>query len=166
MSQQINGSNENEPPISPSIPTHQKIYLYVLRHTTIEEKFKIKAYFNNDIKFTFTRLESVDDKAANSPYIYRAELDLAIDSQRRLFYSDSLGLLPIRHYRLRLSRKIFNTDTTYRDYNDEKDRYIDNPYLISYYFIFDVDFARNVLDSPPGKNRLGRFLIHKMFFFF
>ncbi len=141
---------ENDPTIGQLITTRQKIYLYVLRHTTAEEKFKIKAYFDNDVKVTFTRLESVDDKATSCPYIYRAELDLVIDSQRRLFYNDPIGLLPIQHYRLRLSRKLFSSDSTYRDYNDEKDRNIDNPYLHSYYFIFDVDFARNFVDSPPG----------------
>jgi hypothetical protein len=154
MSIQTHGSNENDPPISPSMLTRQKIYLYVLRHTTIEEKFKIRAYFNNDIKFTFTRIETVDDKAPNSPYIYRAEVDVVLDNQRHLLCNTQIGLLPIQYYRIRLSRKIFNTDTTYRDYNDEKDRYIDTPYSISHYFIFDVDFARNLVDSPPGKNRL------------
>ena len=156
MSLQSNGASESDSPIQ----TRQRIYLYVLRHTTTDEKFKIKAYFENDVKFTFTRLEPVDEKASSSPYIYRAELDLAIDSQRRLVFMDQQGSLPIRYYRLRLSRKIFSMDTTYRDYNDEKERVIDNPCAVSYYFLFDVDFARNRLDSPPGKHEFPGFLLN------
>jgi hypothetical protein len=124
----------------------------VLRNTTTEEKFKIKAYFNNDIKYTFIRMDSVDEKATTTPYIYRAELDFIIDNQSRLFYNHPNGLLPIQYYRLRLSRKLFNMDSTYRDYNDEKDRYINNSHSTTHYFLFDVDFAKNLVDSPPGKN--------------
>jgi len=154
MSQKSNGTNEIETRIITSMPMHQKIYLYILRNTTIDDKFKIKAYFNNDIKYTFSRNALVDENSTNNPYIYCAELDLIINNQGHLFYNHPNGLLPIQNYRLRLSRKILNTDTTFRDYNDEKDRYIDNPYSTAHYFIFDVDFAKNLVDSPPGKNLL------------
>jgi len=152
MSQKTSGGKEISVRHTSSMPMHQKIYLYILRNTTIDDKFKIKAYFSNDIKYTFIRNGLIDENATNSPYIYRAELDLVIDNQGRLFYNHQNGLLPMQHYRLRLSRKIFNTDTTFRDYNDDKDRYINNPHSIAHYFIFDVDFAKNLVDSAPGKN--------------
>jgi hypothetical protein len=141
--------------ISPK-PIQQKIYLYVLRNTTAEEKFKIKAYLNNDIKYNFERLEAFDEKLAINPYIYRAEVDLIIDPQDRLCVSLPYGLLQILNYRLRLSRKILQSDKTFRDYNDDKDRLIENPRSIAHYFLFDVNFARNLVDGPPGKNLFKR----------
>jgi len=152
MSQKTSGGKEISVRHTSSMPMHQKIYLYVLRNTTIDEKFKIKAYFENDIKYTFTRMEPIDEKSTNSPYIYRAELDLNINNQGRLYFNHENGPLLIEYYRLRLSRKIFKTDTTFRDYNDDTERRINNPHSTVHYFLFDVDFTRNLVDSPPGKN--------------
>lgn len=152
MAEQPPDTNQIEVRTIGPMVNHQKIYLYVLRNTSIEEKFKIKAYFNNDIKYTFNRIETVEEKSTHNPYIYRAELDLIIDNQNRLYFNHYNGLLPISYYRLRLSRKIFNTETTFRDYNDDKDRYINSPFTAGHYFIFDVDFIKNLVDSPPGYN--------------
>jgi hypothetical protein len=148
MSEEINGVELQT--ISP-MPVYRKIYLYTLRNTTADEKFKIKAYFNNDIKYTFNRAEAFDEKVPISPYIYRAELDLICDHQNQLCINHQNVLVPIQNYRLRLSRKIPQTDRTFRDYNDDKDRCIDNPHPIAHFFLFDVNFARNFVDGPPGK---------------
>jgi hypothetical protein len=165
MSQKTNNTNEMELRIHSPMQIRQKFYLYILRYTTTDEKFKIKAYINNDIKYTFQRMDPVDERSTNSPYIYRADLDLIIDNQGRLFCPLQEGLLPIEYYQLRLSRKIFNTDTTFRDYNDEKSRSIDKPYSTTHYFIFDVDFTKNLVDSPPGKNLFLQKYIKKSNFF-
>ncbi|CAF4430977.1 unnamed protein product [Rotaria sp. Silwood2] len=132
--------------------TSRTIYFYILRNTTVDEKFKIKAYFNNDIKYTFNRAEVFDEKKNNSPYIYCLELNLIIDDQDRLYINYQNGLVPIEHYRLRLSRKIPQTDRTFRDYNDDTFRYIDNARFTKHYFLFDVNFAKNFVDGPPGEN--------------
>lgn len=129
----------------------RKVYLYILRSTGSDDKFKIKAYFNNDVKRTFTRIEGFDEQKPHSPYIYRVELDFTIDDQNRLFIKDNGEELMVKDYRLQLSRKIIMSDKTYRDYNDEKDRYIEDPRHIEHYFLFDVNFSKNLLDSPPGE---------------
>ena len=149
MSDETNGDTHSQ--VTTLMPMERKVYLYVLRSTTAEEKFKIKAYFSSDIKYTFNRDEAYDDKAVISPYVYRTELDLNIDNQDRLSVRLSNGSFPIQTYRLRLSRKILQTDKTFRDYNDDKDRYLDNPRSIVHHFLFDVNFARNLVDGPPGK---------------
>lgn len=152
MSEKPPDTNDVETRINIPVTKNQKIYLYILRYTSNEDKFKIKAYFNNDFKYTFNRLEAIDEKATRSPYIYRADVDLILDNQNRLCFNGNNILIPVQYYRLRLSRKIFNTDTTFRDYNDEKDRYM-NSYTTSHYFLFDVDFMRNIVDGPPGKKK-------------
>jgi hypothetical protein len=154
MANANNSADDVDLQMNPQLSSIQrKIYLYILRNTTAEEKFKIKAYFNNDIKCTFNRVEPFDERVPISPYIYRTELDLIIDKQDRLFINLQNDLIPIQTYRLRLSRKILQTDKTFRDYNDDKDRYIEDPRSTVHYFLFDVNFARNLVDSPPGKNR-------------
>ena len=146
-------SKENNDVTNQPTLTQRKIYFYILRNTTIDEKFKIKAYINNDIKYTFTRVQTFDEKpSTTSPYIYFIEMDLIYDKQGHLFIRLPDGLLPIRNYRLCLSRKIPQTDKTFRDYNDDKDRYITNFDSTKHYFLFDVNFAKNFVDSPPGKN--------------
>ena len=131
----------------------RKIYFYILRNTTIDEKFKIKVYINDDIKYTFTRIETFDEQPSTTrSYIYSVGLDLINDKQGHLFISLPEGLLPIRNYQLRLSRKFLQLDTTFRDYDDDKDRYITNFDSTTHYFLFDVNFAKNFVDSPPGRN--------------
>ena len=156
MSNTTNNVNDIDLQVISPLPMQRKINLYVLRNTTADDKFKIKAYFNNDIKCTFNRIETFDEKVPISPYIYRAELDLIIDKHDRLFVILQNGSVPIQNYRLRLSRKIPQTDTTFRDYSDDKDRCIENPRSTVHYFIFDVNFARNLVDGPPGKNLFKR----------
>ncbi|CAF1080280.1 unnamed protein product [Adineta steineri] len=126
--------------------------IYLLRCTTAEEKYKIKCYVNNDVKFNFNRDKAFDEKGSMSPYIYKAEVDLIINKQDHLFLKLQNGSLPIQNYRLRLSRRIPQTEKTYRDYNDDKERYFDNPRSTQHYFLFDVNFARNFADGPPGTN--------------
>ncbi|CAF4423902.1 unnamed protein product, partial [Adineta steineri] len=104
---QVNSSNLIE----------QKMNIYILRCTTAEEKYKIKCYLNNDVKFNFNRDQAFDENESISPYIYKAELDLIINTKDHLLLKAQNGLLPIKNYRLRLSRKLFQTDKTYRDYN-------------------------------------------------
>ncbi|CAF3343766.1 unnamed protein product [Rotaria socialis] len=144
-------NNANENNIIPK-QTNRKIYFYILRNTTPDEKFKVKAYFNNDVKHTFHRAPGFDEQKQNSPYIYLLELDVIIDDQERLYIVDQNEQLQVQSFRLRLSRKIPQTDKTFRDYNDDKDRFIDNPRHNKHYFLFDVNFAKNLLDSPPGEN--------------
>ena len=149
MSQIATSPEPANPPSS--VPTRQKIYLYILRYASIEENFKIKAYFENDIKFTFNRLDIIDPKSKTSPTIYCAELDLAVDQDGTLYFHHPHGAYPIQNYRLRLSRKLASMETTFRDYNDARERTIDNPFRINHYFLFDVEFAdRMLVDSPPG----------------
>ncbi|CAF3395094.1 unnamed protein product [Rotaria sp. Silwood1] len=152
MSKETNSGNDiNQQIINPKL-TSQTIYFYILRNTTVDEKFKIKAYFNNDIKYTFNRAEIFDEKKNNSPYIYCFELDLIIDEQDHLYIHYQNDLLPIENYRLRLSRKIPQIDRTFRDYNDDTFRSIDSPRSTKHYFLFNVNFAKNFVDSPPGEN--------------
>jgi hypothetical protein len=154
MSKEINGINDVElQPVAPA-PVHRKIHLYILRNTTADEKFKIKAYINNDVKYTFNRSEAFDEKVSISPYIYSTEIDLITNNQGHLCVNYQNNLLPIHFYRLCLSRKIPQTDRTFRDYNDEKDRYVGNPSPVAHFFLFDVNFARNFVDGPPGKTLL------------
>lgn len=149
----MTSSLDDEDSLPVGMLTKQKIYLYVQRYGSNEENFKIRALFDNEIKFTFHRLEIIDPRSKTSPFIYRAELDINIDEKHRVFVNDSHGLLPVRHYRLRLSRKLPGMDSTFRDYNDSKDRSISNAYQCGHYFVFDVEFAdRLVVDSPPGHN--------------
>ena len=146
----MTSSLEDDDPLPVEMLTRQKIYLYVQRYATVEENFKIRAYFENEIKFTFHRLEIIDPASKMSPFIYRAELDLGMDQNHRLYFNDSHGLIRIGNYRLRLSRKFAGLDSTFRDYNEAKTRSIA---LCGHYFIFDVEFAdRLVVDSPPGYN--------------
>jgi hypothetical protein len=158
-------SGVNDIELQPSSPTriHRKIYLYILRNTTVEEKFKIRINFHNDIRYNFNRIDTFDEKMATSPYIYRVDLDLFIDNQNRLFINYQNTLVPIKDYRLYLSRKIFKSDSTFRDYHDDKDRYIDNPHSITHYFLFDVNFSKNLVDSPPGKNLFCKIKIKLIF---
>ncbi|UJR36511.1 hypothetical protein I4U23_029232 [Adineta vaga] len=151
MSNETDGGAVQLPTLPPAWTT-QKVHLYILRNTTIDEKFKIKAYLNNDIKYTFHRIESFNGQEAVCPYIYRADIDLILDTQDRVYVKLENGRLPITYYRLRLSRKIPHSDTTYRDYIDEKDRVFDNPRSTVHYFLFDVHFAKNIVDAAPGHN--------------
>ncbi|CAF0809248.1 unnamed protein product [Rotaria sordida] len=152
MSKENNGVNNVDQQIINGKKTSRTIYFYILRNTTIDERFKIKAYFNNDIKCTFNRAEVFDEKKNNSPYIYCLELNITIDDQDCLFINHQNTLLPIENYRLCLSRKIPQTDRTFRDYNDDTIRYIKNPRSTKHYFLFDVNFVKNFVDGPPGEN--------------
>jgi hypothetical protein len=152
MSEENNDVKSVELPIIFPKVLHRTIYLYVLRNTSIDEKFKIKASFNNDIRCTFNRIEAFDEKKDISPYIYRLELNVTIDNDNRLYVNHQNAPVEIESYRLRLARKIPQTDRTFSDYKDEKDRYIDDPRSTTHYFLFDVNFSKNLVGSPTGKN--------------
>ncbi|CAF1549778.1 unnamed protein product, partial [Adineta ricciae] len=139
-------------PITISSFTKHSIHLYILRSTTIDETFKIRAFLNNEYKYTFRRIESFNEQERTGPYIYRADVDLYLDTQDRPHIKLENGQVPIFSYRIRLSRKIPHSDTTFRDYNDDKERTFENLRTTVHYFLFDVHFTKNIVDAAPGSN--------------
>lgn len=167
MSTDENVTNYTDQLINPPKRIKEKVYFYILRYTTSDEKFKIKAYINDDIKYTFQRApDLLEEFKSHNPYFYILELDLIIDGSNRFYINQENKLVPFSYYRLRLSRKIPQTDRTFRDYNDDKDRFINDPQGTKHYFLFDVNFAKNFVDSPPGKNYISKCKTKLNFSFF
>jgi len=130
----------------------QPVRLFLLRNGKSDDNFKIRAFFDQQIKCPFNSTESIDlhTEKEHQTFIYLAELKLAIDREKKLYHQTDHGLEPLGPYNLCLSRKLPRLDTTYRDYVDEQLRFIANPFLNEYYFLFDVDFQKKTVDSPPG----------------
>ena len=145
---------ESGPDLGPSTDlstfVRRKIYVYVLRNSPPDARLKIKASFDHEIRYTFNQVEAFDDRGTSNPSIYILELPIEIDQEKRLIVNDNLGRWPVSTYRLRISRKIPRTDTSFVEYKDEQNREFLDPQSTTHYFIFDANFGKNMLSSPPG----------------
>ena len=128
----------------------RKIYVYVLRNTPADARIKIRASFDKEIRYTFNQVEVFSERDATSPSIYILELPIDIDHQQRLIVGEQHERWFVSTYRLRLSRKIPHMDKSFPDYKDDQDRELFNPRSTTHYFLFDVNFGKNVMNSPPG----------------
>ena len=130
----------------------QRVCLFLLRSGKSDDNFIIRAFFDEQIKCPFNCIESVDlhMEKEHQTFIYLAELKLMIDGEKKLYHQTDHGLEPLGPYHLRLSRKVSEFDKTYIDYEDEQLRFIANPFLNEYYFLFDADFQKKTIDSLPG----------------
>jgi hypothetical protein len=135
----------------------RKIYVYVLRNTPADARIKIKASFDREIRYTFNQVEVFNERDPMSPSIYILELPIDIDHEQRLLVGEANERWFVSTYRLRLSRKIPHLDKSFPDFKDDQDRDFPDPQSTTHYFLFDVNFAKNVMNSSPPGNSIRLF---------
>lgn len=128
----------------------KKVFVYLLRNSKIDDNFKLRADFDGDIHLNFNICECFNSLENSRPCIHILEFDADIDQHNRLIVSDKFGKWQASTYTLRLGRKLYKIERSYRDYKDEKQRFLFNPNLIQHSFLFDVYFKEHTVDRPPG----------------
>ncbi len=120
-----------------------------------KDDFKLKADFGNKIIITFNEEHQFHSKDNLTAFIYTLHLNGEIDNNKQLCIINKDGFKPIDKYHLILSRprpvtvypKMYHQEKVNQEHKLAEN--FENP---DDYFLFDIQFSKEMMLEPPGEN--------------
>jgi hypothetical protein len=120
-----------------------------------KDDFKLKADFGNEITLTFGEGHRLRSKDNLIPFIYTLDLDGEIDDSKRLRISYKDGFKLIDKYHLIISRPTPVTvypKLHHQEKVNQEHKLVENFENPADYFLFDIQFSKEMMLEPPGEN--------------
>jgi hypothetical protein len=123
----------------------QKITIYLLCSSNIDDDFKIQALFGKSEKLDLEPIERLQTDHRSQTVVYRLERHVPINDDQYTNTSNENNNSSMNKYQLTMSTKTRNTSTHYDD-SKQRTIHMNSPYQ----FLFDVHFHNHLLPSSQS----------------